>query len=42
MDKDFEYLESSVQEELRLLIWLSLSVVIIVSVVVAIAIGGDL
>ena len=42
MDKDFEYLESSVQEELRLLIWLSLSVVIIVSVVIAIAIGGDL
>jgi hypothetical protein len=42
MDKDFEYLESSVQEELHLLIWLSLSVVIIVSVVVAIAIGGDL
>ena len=42
MDKDFEYLESSVQEELRLLIWLSLSVVIIVSVVIARAIGGDL
>ena len=42
MDKDFEYLESSVQEELRLLIWLTLSVILIVSVVIAIAIGGDL
>jgi hypothetical protein len=41
MDKDFEYLESSVQEELRLLIWLSLSVIVIVSAVLAIAIGGD-
>jgi len=42
MDKEFEYLESSVQEELRLLIWLSLSVIVIVSAVLAIAIGGDL
>jgi len=41
MDKEFEYLESSVQEELRLLIWLSLSVIVIVSAVLAIAIGGD-
>ena len=40
MDKDFEYLESSVQEELRLLIWLTLSVILIVSAIVAIAINA--
>ena len=39
MDDDFPYLESSVQEELRMLIWLTLSVILIVSVVIAIAIA---